>query len=146
MVRQGCVTILLTMNFNFLKRFTPRSLLGRALLILLLPIILLQIFIGVAFAQRYFEGITKQMTRSLGREMAVAMEVIDTSPTSGIAQVRLENLSRPLALLFQLDENGAVDAEHQRPFYDLSGSYMIETWNDLLGDEISVDLACAINI
>ena len=133
--------MLLTMNFSFLKRFTPRSLLGRALLILMLPIILLQIFIGIAFTQRYFEGITRQMTRSLGREMAVAMLVIDTSPTAEIAQARLENLSQPLALRFHLDENGVVDAENQRPFYDLSGTYMIDTLNSLLGDEISVDLA-----
>lgn len=133
--------MLITMDFSFLKRYVPRSLLGRALLILLVPIVLLQIFIGIAFTQRYFEGITKQMTRSLGREIAVAMLVIDTSPTTDIAQARLENLSQPLALRFQLDDDGAVAPENQRRFYDLSGSYMIDTLIKLLGDDISVDLA-----
>ncbi len=129
------------MDSGFLKRFLPRSLFGRAFLILVVPIVLLQIFVGIAFTQRYFADITKQMTRSIGREMAVAMQVIDTSPSPGIAQARLENLSRPLALRFRLDEDGKLDREHSRPFYDLSGAYMIETLTRILGEDISVDLA-----
>ena len=47
-----------------LKKYLPRSFFGRALLIIILPIILLEAIIGFAFIQRYFEQVTTQLTKS----------------------------------------------------------------------------------
>ena len=43
------------MTQNPIKRYLPKSLLGRAILILLFPIIFIEIVVGIAFIQRHFE-------------------------------------------------------------------------------------------
>ena len=47
-----------------LKKYLPRSFFGRALLIIILPIIFLEAIIGFAFIQRYFEQVTTQLAKS----------------------------------------------------------------------------------
>ena len=48
-----------------LKSFLPRSLYGRAALILILPIVTIQLVVSINFIQRHFEGVTRQMTRGV---------------------------------------------------------------------------------
>jgi two-component system, OmpR family, osmolarity sensor histidine kinase EnvZ len=47
-----------------LKSFLPRGLYGRAALILIVPIVTIQLVVSLAFIQRHFEGVTRQMTRA----------------------------------------------------------------------------------
>jgi two-component system osmolarity sensor histidine kinase EnvZ len=51
---------------KFLKQYLPKSLFGRALLILLLPILLLQAVVVSIFVQRHFDAITEQMASAVG--------------------------------------------------------------------------------
>ena len=52
------------MKYLKLKKYLPRSFFGRALLIIILPIIFLEAIIGFAFIQRYFEQVTAQLAKS----------------------------------------------------------------------------------
>ena len=54
---------------NFLKRYLPTSLLSRAVLILLFPIVLVEIIVGIAFIQRHFEQVTNQMSEGIAFEI-----------------------------------------------------------------------------
>ncbi len=117
-----------------------RSLFPRATLIVIVPLIALQMVVAFVFVQRHFDGVTRQMTRNIAREIAVAQQVIDTSPTAEIAQLRLENLSRPLAVQLSLDPVGQVAPEHRRAWFDWSGRALITEMETLLGTELSVDL------
>lgn len=123
-----------------LKNYMPRSLFSRAALIVILPLIFLQLIVSFVFVQRHFEGVTRQMSRSIAREMAVAQQVINTSPTSAIAQLRLINLSRPLAMPMDLGEQDGSPGESVRHWYDLSGRALDEELRALLGQELAVDL------
>jgi len=120
--------------------YLPRSLFPRATLIVIVPLIALQMVVGFVFVQRHFDGVTRQMTRNIAREIAVAQQVIDTSPTAEIAQLRLENLSRPLAIQLSLDPEGAVGEGHRRAWFDWSGRALITEMEALLGHDLSVDL------
>ncbi|MDP4990318.1 MAG: two-component sensor histidine kinase, partial [Marivita lacus] len=57
------------MTFDWLKRYMPRGLYGRAALILLLPVVALQLVVSVVFVQRHFEGVTQQMSREVARQI-----------------------------------------------------------------------------
>ncbi|MEM9779836.1 MAG: ATP-binding protein [Pseudomonadota bacterium] len=122
------------------KSYLPRSLLPRAILIVIVPLIALQMVVAFVFVQRHFEGVTRQMTRNIARELAVAQQVIDTSPTTAIAQLRLINLSEPLAIQLGLTPGDAVEAEHLRNWFDLSGRALIAEMEALLGRDLAVDL------
>lgn len=129
------------MAYPEFRHYLPRSLFSRAALIVLLPLILLQLLVSFVFVQRHFDGVTRQMSRSIAREIAVAQQVIDTSPTSSIAQLRLLNLSQPLAIPFDLDAQQEDPGPSRRHWYDLSGRALTEELRALLGrEDVSVDL------
>jgi len=71
------------MSMGWLKQYMPRSLYGRAALILLLPVVFLQVLVSVLFAQRYFEDVTHQMTDAALREVRLALRVIEEEGAQG---------------------------------------------------------------
>ena len=66
------------MNFNWLKRYVPRGLYGRAALILIFPVVFLQLVVSFVFIQRHFEGVTDQMTRAAAREVRLVLDHVAT--------------------------------------------------------------------
>ncbi|MSU89096.1 HAMP domain-containing protein [Rhodobacteraceae bacterium 2CG4] len=124
-----------------LKYPLPRSLFPRAMLIVIVPLIALQLVVAFVFFQRHFEGVTRQMTRNIARELAVAQQVIDTSPTAEIAQLRLTNLSQPLEIALSLRAEELRPGAHRRDLFDLSGRALVAEMADLLGGQLQIDLA-----
>jgi len=65
-----------------LKRFLPRGLFGRSLIIIVAPIVLLQAIIAYVFFERDLETTTRRLARDVAADMAmlVALEDNDSSP------------------------------------------------------------------
>lgn len=106
------------MDFDWLKRYVPRSLYGRAALILVLPVVVVQLVVSVVFIQRHFEGVTTQMTRTLTDELRLV------ATADGPEQDRLAE-----ALNFDLRtvDPASVPTRDSRRWYDLSGIWVIHT-------------------
>ena len=68
-----------------LRSVLPRSLFGRALAILLVPIVVLQLVVGLVFFQRHYQRVTEQMTRSIALELAYAVDQIEAAGEPGRA-------------------------------------------------------------
>jgi len=113
------------MNFAWAKTYMPRSLYGRAALILLVPVVTLQLVVSVVFIQRHFEGVTVQMTRNVALELRYLRELADAAPDAAAALGAVQRVARPLAFEIALP----VEAPKQdvRVFYDFSGQAMMET-------------------
>ncbi len=58
----------------FLKRYLPRSLMGRAMLIMVSPLILVQIITAAIFYDRHYDDITDNLARALASEVALITE------------------------------------------------------------------------
>ena len=56
-----------------LKRLLPRGLYGRAALILIVPIVTIQLVVSMAFIQRHFEGVTRQMTEGVAIDLGYVL-------------------------------------------------------------------------
>lgn len=65
---------------SWIKRFLPRSLLGRALLIIVTPLILTQVIATWIFYDRHYDTITKRLSESLAGSIAVVIEVLGDDP------------------------------------------------------------------
>ncbi|GGF71993.1 two-component system, OmpR family, osmolarity sensor histidine kinase EnvZ [Mameliella alba] len=102
------------MFFRWLKRYMPRSLYGRAALILVLPVVTLQLVVSVVFIQRHFEGVTVQMSKELARE--VNLVVADLPDRSNGLRLSI----RPKAVA-----EDALPAVNQRRWYDFTGLVVI---------------------
>ena len=113
------------MNFKWLKRYMPRSLYGRAALILLVPIVTIQLVVSIVFIQRFYEGVTRQMTQNVVLELNYLMRQIEAAPDVATAVTMIAPLQEPLAMQFRLP---APDmGKEQKALFDLSGRAMIDT-------------------
>ncbi len=81
------------------KRFLPRSLFGRALLIIVMPLILLQVISTWFFYDRHWETVTRRLAGAVAGELSVAIDQLDRSGGAPAAtDATLDALGRPLAI------------------------------------------------
>ncbi len=66
--------------FALLKRFLPKTLFGRALMILVTPLVLLQIVATYIFIDRHWETITRRLTQAIAGEIAMVIEAMEREP------------------------------------------------------------------
>lgn len=128
------------MDFGWLKQVLPRSLYGRAALILVLPVITIQLVVSVVFIQRHFERVTQQMTGSMLREIALVIERAEAAPTAEAAGAALADLAQALELEVALPAPGPAPGADIRPFADLTGLAVIDTLRGGLPGLGAVDL------
>ena len=65
------------MRLNWAKAYVPRSLYGRAALILLVPVVTLQLVVSVVFIQRHYEGVTVQMARNVALDLRYLLRIAE---------------------------------------------------------------------
>jgi two-component system osmolarity sensor histidine kinase EnvZ len=125
------------MFFAWLKRYMPRGLYGRAALILLLPIVLLQTVVTIAFLQRHFEDVTRQMTRNVALEMGYVLSAMEApGRTEGLTAA----FTRAAPLGIEVIDRVGPEGDARR-WYDISGVTVIRTLREELPEVLWVDLA-----
>lgn len=123
-----------------LKRYLPKSLFWRSVLILVLPVLLLQAVVATVFVQRHYDGVTAQMVEAVARELNYAVRQVELAPDMATAQARLGEIAAPLGIEFILDAGTAVAPEAFRRFYDVTGGTIEETLKALVRNPLSIDL------
>ncbi|MGC1502862.1 MAG: ATP-binding protein [Sulfitobacter sp.] len=128
------------MSFLWLKQYMPRGIYGRAALILLLPVVIIQLVVTVLFAQRHFEGVTHQMTDTVLRELKLVLEVVAAAPTR--ASVPREVAAQLGALTINVIPIDADDLPQRNRmlWYDYSGRVSARRLADNLAGFEAVDL------
>ncbi|MCG6904451.1 MAG: two-component sensor histidine kinase [Rhodobacter sp.] len=126
------------MTFAWAKAYVPRSLYGRAALILLVPVVTLQLVVSVVFIQRHYAGVTEQMTRNVALELRYLLQAADAAADPAGAAAMMAGIATPLAFDIALGvESPPADA---RRVLDLSGRRMIETLRSEVPALRAVDL------
>jgi two-component system osmolarity sensor histidine kinase EnvZ len=103
----------------------PRSLLARAALILLLPLVLLQVIVSIGFVQRYYEDVTRQMTAPLVLELAFLSDLAARAPDVEAAREAVLAVAGPLDLATTLPAADPPQDSVDR--WDLQGQAMAST-------------------
>ena len=67
---------------SFIKRILPRSLFGRLVLIILLPLILLQVISTWVFYDRHYETVTRRLAQGLSGDIAAVIQMMIRNPGS----------------------------------------------------------------
>ncbi|KUP92702.1 ATP-binding protein [Tritonibacter horizontis] len=126
-----------------LKRYLPRmpsGIYGRAALILLMPIVLLQIVVSFAFIRRDLEDITKQMAQTMVREFVLIGQEIARSESQQDALQRLQPILGPLNVSIRFLDPGEAIPPDLIPFEDFSGRIVRETFSLSLPQFQSIQL------
>jgi two-component system osmolarity sensor histidine kinase EnvZ len=82
----------------WLKRYLPKSLLGRALTILAAPIILVQVIAIWVFFDNNVDAVTRNAARSLAGEIGLALTLIETSTDAKQRAAAIELAERYLSI------------------------------------------------
>ena len=108
--------------FNkWLKPYLPRSLFGRAFMILAVPIVLIQVVVGVVFVERLFQDVSRQMTQSASLDLNHLIALLESGQDTAQAARDLEITLRPV-------QGADLDApDRLKDWLDFSGRYVIET-------------------
>lgn len=124
--------------FKALKSLMPRSLYGRAALILIVPIVTIQLVVSIAFFQRHFEKVTGQMTQGVEIELRLLLAEIEADPAqTAVLRARAMAEALKFGLVLPADWQATADA---RDFWDLSGREVIRTLRAGLPGLVAADL------
>ncbi|QBF32112.1 ATP-binding protein [Thalassococcus sp. S3] len=113
------------MSFRWLKSYLPRGLYGRAALILIFPVVVLQLVVSIVFIQRHFEDVTTQMTQTVIRELRLVLDGVDVADDGVTALMSLEEITRTLQLRLSFVRPDAVPQADTIRWYDFSGRVML---------------------
>lgn len=106
---------------GMIKNLVPRSLFGRAVFIIVLPIILVQVVAIFVFYDRVWETVTRRLTQAVAGEIAMTIQHWNSATTpSGKADV-LASAAATLGLFIEIRDDARLD----RPMTD-EGSGILE--------------------
>lgn len=95
----GVVRIALWRFDRLLERFFPDRLFARALIIVIAPIVLLQLIMGYVFIERHYEEVTRSLSRSYVREVAMLIDLYRESDRSPLALEQVRRIANDQLLL-----------------------------------------------
>ena len=124
-----------------LKSYVPRSVYGRAALILILPVVVVQLVVSVIFIQRHFDGVTRQMSRSAALEVGLLLSQVDSAQDVQMAQARAQRYGYGLGMTISLPASDPAPTSDQRDYWDLSGREVGAVFHTALPQVLAVDLA-----
>lgn len=124
------------MSFRWLKPYLPRSLYGRTLLIMLLPVISLLLVVSVVFIQRHFDGVSRQMTLSVSREIRLLLH----ETPGDVQDIASSRVARTLGIAVVPVPPEDVPKADDRRWYDLTGGVVTRELNRLMPDILAIEL------
>lgn len=115
------------------RSILPRGLYGRALLILVVPIVTIQLVVSIAFIQRHFERVTQQMTGGVAAELQLVLAELDAGRSAEAARISA-------ALGFAVSTADRPLRGVRREAWDLSGRVVADTLRDQVPGFLGADL------
>lgn len=97
---------------NILEKIRPKSLFSRALVILGMPILLVQMVLGYIFVDRHTETILRQLSQNISGEIALTLNLLENTDNIDNVQLRAkENLNISIQILEKkrLDTHGLYE-------------------------------------
>ena len=128
------------MNIQSIKRYLPRKLFGRTILIFLFPIIMIELVVFIAFIQRHFEQVTSQMS-----------EVFSYQIHYIINNASIETIKNKQAFVNKIGKDFELDVEiistepllkiKNLKIFDFSGSAFVKTMRKNFGESVFFDFS-----
>lgn len=100
--------------FRILKRWLPRGLFWRSLIIIVAPVVLLQCFVSYAFFVRHYDIMTARMARGVAGDVAFLVNLEESYPPGAERTQLLEMAARNLKYQIALMPNESLNKPYRR--------------------------------
>jgi len=135
------------------KKYLPKSLFGRALLIIMLPIAIMQIAVAYFFFNAHWNQVTANLSNSVAADISVAVQLYKQNPSDDRV-MRLDNMLRPkMELSVALEAGDNLPKTTRDAFFSnldktlrraLSNSLTDEFWFDTTRYPNHIDIRVAV--
>ena len=115
-----------------IKNLLPRTLFGRSLLIILLPVLLVQIITTFFFFERHWSVVTRRLTSAIAGEIATVAEEMDNIPRANIRDDVLNRQSQTLDMLLTFQADGQLPP-YEAPSFNPE---LAQTLRNALDDQV----------
>jgi two-component system osmolarity sensor histidine kinase EnvZ len=124
---------------SWIKSKMPRSLFGRAMIILAVPVVVIQVVVAIYFAERLFRDVSVEMSSNIALEVNYIASFAKDAPDRAAAISDMKEAAWPLRIFVEHRTRKSVDAAQQR-MLDLSASYVLRTLKSKINNVLYVDL------
>ncbi|MBS0277633.1 MAG: HAMP domain-containing protein [Proteobacteria bacterium] len=100
--------------FRILKRWLPRGLFWRSLIIIVAPVVLLQCFVSYAFFVRHYDIMTARMARGVAGDVAFLVNLEESHPPGTERTQLLDMAARNLGYQIALMPNESLSKPYRR--------------------------------
>ncbi|MBL8838061.1 MAG: HAMP domain-containing protein [Alphaproteobacteria bacterium] len=123
-----------------IKALLPRSLFGRALLILVTPLVLVQIVAAAVFFDRVWETVTRRISNALAGEVAILIETMARYPSPADRSWALDATRRNTGMLIGYEPDARLQgATRLEPDFGLLENRLINAINRRLREPYTLD-------
>ena len=122
-----------------IKKILPQTLLGRSILILVVPLIILQIIITVIFYNRHWDTITRHRTIDFVKDITLVVESFENNKSRENQVWILSNVSEKLQLQTIYIENKKLSFEKDKQKTSKLEKYLLENL-DPLGKKFNLNI------
>jgi two-component system osmolarity sensor histidine kinase EnvZ len=119
--------------FRFIKRWMPRGLFGRSLIIIVAPVVLLQCIVSYAFFVRHYDVMTERMGRGVAGDVAFLVNLEESKQPGTERQNILDMAARNLQYEVHFLPNNSLQKPYRHYAAYLSGP-LNETFRAQLGE------------
>jgi two-component system osmolarity sensor histidine kinase EnvZ len=110
-----------------IKAFLPRTLLGRSLLILIMPVLLIQVISTYMFFDRHWTKMTTRLAYAVAGEITAVADLVEESGNAARLQPLFESAAQHLSLNIRFTPHKTLDAEPRRDFMHAWDSLVTKT-------------------
>ena len=127
------------MFLDEIKKYLPKRLFTRAIIIILLPVIFIELSIGISFFQRHYEQVTNQMAESIILEIKYIKSEIETSSNTNSANKIAKLMEKNFKFDINIFEQNKFYKFQSPNFFDYSGRAFLKKLNSEFNDNIDFD-------
>ena len=122
-----------------IKKFLPQTLLGRSIMILVVPLIILQLIITVIFYNRHWDTITRHRTIDFVKDITLVVESFEKNKSIENRKWTLNNVSEKLQLQTFYKKNVTLNLEQHELKPTKLKKYLLENL-DPLNKKFNLDI------
>jgi len=123
----------------FLKRFLPKSLLGRSLIIIITPLLLVQAISVWVFYDRHYETVTKRLAQGIAGDIATAILLLEDAQTPYEKANVFQLMQKTADLSLTLHHGIELPPVHWQPGWSVLERRLDQAINDQLIKNLNTD-------
>ncbi len=121
------------------RRFLPRSLFGRAVMILIVPIAILQAIVALVFIERHWNGVTRQLATEFAAEINFVASMVEQETDPLKREALLAQAGETLGFPIWIEPDGVLAPGIRRPAYGIIPRVLTETLQENIQRPLRVD-------